>query len=160
MIAALMRGAKLEVEAEVTDALVELSEGHPLVIQHLVERFKRSRPLRREDVERELTDLLASDPLDLNHYLTRISDNFASEAAKLARAVLDELAITPGLTLNALLDRLGARADRTAMSEVLRQLIDDFYLVRADDGGHDFRLQMLRRFWMTERGLEIAEGAA
>ncbi|HLT39330.1 MAG TPA: hypothetical protein VK034_23765 [Enhygromyxa sp.] len=152
--AALLRGAALDVKPEVVDAILELSEGHPMIIQLLVEGLKARERLDVAAVAAEFRKAVdpPGDPLDLRYYAERIEHNFGSEDAELAREVLDALACEPGQTLDQLLDALPSGTTRTRLSSLLRHLIDDFYLVRSD-GKHDFRLRLLREFWIRERGL-------
>lgn len=153
VLAALLRGAELEVDAEVIDRIVILSEGHPMLIQLLVEGLKAAPTPSVDAVERHFRSLIEppGDPLDLRYYSERIEQNFDGEDAELVRELLDELARTPGLSLSQLLERHEG-VTRTRMSDLLRHLIDDFYLVRTDKQ-HRFRLEFLRGFWLEERGL-------
>ncbi|MCA9701475.1 MAG: hypothetical protein KC431_28395 [Myxococcales bacterium] len=152
--AALLRGAGLSVETEVTDAIIRLSEGHPMLIQLLVEGLKARTPAQAETVEALFREVIEppGDPLDLRHYIERIDQNFTPVEAELARSLLDAVAVEPGQTLDELLVESGQGADRTLVSRLLRHLIDDFYLTRKA-GKHEFRLGFLRDFWRGERGL-------
>ena len=152
--AALLRGAALDVSAEVVDAIIELSEGHPMIIQLLVEGLKAHARVDVRAVEAEFSRAVEppGDPLDLRYYTERIEQNFGSKDAELACAILDTLALQPGQTLNELLERLPGPTTRTLLSDLLRHLIDDFYIVRSE-GKHEFRLRLLREFWLRERGL-------
>lgn len=152
--AALLRGAALEPEGELAAAIVRLSEGHPMLIQLLVEDMK-ARPGRDVTaVEARFRAILEppGDPLDLRYYAERLEQNFGSTDAELARTLLDALALAPGQTLDQLLTELPSGTNRTTASDLLRHLIDDFYLVR-EAGRHRFRLDFLRQFWIGERGL-------
>lgn len=152
--AALLRGAALKLDADVVDAIVRLSEGHPMLIQLLVEAMKARSLVDVAAVEAEFGDIIEppGDPLDLRYYAERIEQNFAPDEAELARLLLDAIAQEPGQTLNELLAELPEGTNRTTASDLLRHLIDDFYLVRTS-GRHRFRLDFLRRFWLGERGL-------
>ena len=151
---ALIRGTALDVGSEIVDAIVELSEGHPMIIQLLVEGLKAHKRVDVSAVQSEFRKAVEppGDPLDLRYYAERIDHNFEAEDAELACTILDTLALEPGQTLNELLDALPTGVKRTRLSDLLRHLIDDFYLVRAD-GKHNFRLRLLREFWIRERGL-------
>lgn len=152
--AALLRGAALNLDADVVDAIVRLSEGHPMLIQLLVEAMKARSRVDVAAVEAEFGDIIEppGDPLDLRYYAERIEQNFTPDEAELARLLLDAVAQEPGQTLNELLAELPQGTNRTTASDLLRHLIDDFYLVRTS-GRHQFRLDFLRRFWLGERGL-------
>lgn len=152
--AALIRGAGLEVDAAVVDAIIERSEGHPMIIQLLVEALKAHEHIDRDAVESEFRKIVQppGDPLDLRYYAERIEQNFNEDDAELTRSILDALALEPGQTLTELLGVLPEDTSRTKASELLRHLIDDFYIVR-EAGKHSFRLRFLREFWIEERGL-------
>lgn len=158
VIAALGAGAGLELEADTVDALVERSEGHPMIIQLLVEGLKARGRTDTATIDAVFQGLLEppGDPLDLRYYSERIDQNFDADEARLARAILDALARSPDQTLDDMLASLGPtiapELDRTQLAALLRHLIDDFYLVR-NQGRHRFRLDFLRRFWAEERGL-------
>lgn len=152
--AALVRGAKVDVNAEIVDAIVERSEGHPMIIQLLVEGLKAHERVDVAAVDAEFRKAVEppGDPLDLRYYAERIDLNFDAEAAELVRAILDAIALEPGQTLTELLAGIPGAPSRTQLSDLLRHLIDDFYIVR-DGQKHDFRLRFLRDFWVGERGL-------
>jgi hypothetical protein len=151
---ALLRGAALEVRGAVIDAIIELSEGHPMIIQLLVEGLAKHEQIDEATVHAEFRRVVEppGDPLDLRYYAERIDQNFGPEHAELVRTILDALAVAPGQTLSELLERLPANTSRTELSALLHHLIDDFYLVR-EAGKHDFRLRFLREFWIEGRGL-------
>jgi hypothetical protein len=152
--AALIRGAALELKPDVVDAIVERSEGHPMIIQLLVEGLKAHESIDVSTITTEFRKIMEppGDPLDLRYYAERLDQNFGSNDAELARAILDAIAIEPGQSLTELLPCLPAGTSRTALSDLLRHLIDDFY-IRRSAGKHDFRLRFLREFWIGERGL-------
>jgi hypothetical protein len=152
--AALIRGATLDVKPDVLDAIVEFSEGHPMIIQLLVEGLKAHERIDVNTVEAEFRKIIEppGDPLDLRYYAERIDQNFDGKDAELAHEILDALALEPGQTLNELLEGLPSGTTRSLLSGLLRHLIDDFYIVR-EGGKHDFRLRLLREFWIRERGL-------
>ncbi|MFO7567084.1 MAG: hypothetical protein R6X02_30850 [Enhygromyxa sp.] len=152
--AALLRGAGLEIGSALVDAIIELSEGHPMIIQLLVEGLKSHDQVDLATIEAVFRKAVEppGDPLDLRYYAERIEQNFGAEQAELARTVLDALALEPGQTLDELLAALPSATTRTLLSDLLRHLIDDFYLVR-HDRKHDFRLRLLREYWVRERGL-------
>jgi hypothetical protein len=143
VISALLRGAALEVSGAVIDAIIELSEGHPMIIQLIVEGLANHEQIDEATVHAEFRRVVEppGDPLDLRYYAERIDQNFGPEQA-----------VAPGQTLSELLERLPANTSRTELSALLHHLIDDFYLVR-EAGKHDFRLRFLREFWIEGRGL-------
>jgi len=153
VIAALIRGADLKSSATIVDAIVEHSEGHPMMIQLIVEGLKAHERIDEAAVAAEFRKAVEppGDPLDLRYYADRIDLNF-DEEADLVRAILDALALEPEQTLSELLEGLPSGTSRTQLSNLLRHLIDDFYIVR-NGQKHEFRLRFLRDFWIGERGL-------
>lgn len=140
----------------VVDAIVSLSEGHPLLIQLLVAaQMKRDRS-EAWTVEEDLRGLIESpgDPLALRQELGRIEDEFGIEDAEFIREILDALALQPGQTLAELLTALPDAPTRTELSNLLRRLIDGFYIVR-EGSQHRFRQGFQRLFWLAERGLQV-----
>lgn len=154
VIGALFRGAKLPASAALSDAIYRASEGHPMLIQLLIERLKRSERPSPEAVDTIFTELIEppGDPLDLRHYIDRLPANFPAEQLEPVYAVLDHVALHPEQTPTAMLSALDL--DRTALTNLLRHLTDDFYLVKVRESrGYRFRFGFLRRFWIEERGL-------
>ncbi|MCB9739749.1 MAG: hypothetical protein H6747_10815 [Deltaproteobacteria bacterium] len=101
------------------------------------------------------TDALAqlvdapSDPLELRHYLDRLSTYLSPDLQALAFRVLDHVAVAAqGVELQELL-QLG---DRDAITTIVRALRRDHYLVREGQRIH-FELHFLRRWWCQERML-------
>lgn len=151
---ALVQGAALNLEPEVVEAILRVSEGHPMLIQLLVEAMKSRSPADIAAVEAEFGRVLEppGDPLDLRYYAERIEQNFTPAHAELVRLLLDAIARVPNQTLDELLADMPEGTNRTTLSDLVRHLIDDFYLVR-ESGLYRFRLDFLRRFWCGERGL-------
>lgn len=154
LIRGLLRHAAKHEDPDLVEAMLVWCEGHPFVIQLLADKLVQLPRARAEDVEPYLRQLLSppGDPLDLHHYLERIDEQFADGQTQLARAVLDTLACTPaGMPLAQLVDALPT-FDPQAMRTTIRHLEDDFYL-RREHGKLRFMLELLRRFWVEERGL-------
>ncbi|PRQ06501.1 hypothetical protein ENSA7_38200 [Enhygromyxa salina] len=155
LICALLRDAEQAREPAFINEIVRVSEGHPFVIQLLVERLLQQPVPSRADIPGCLAALMTppGDPLDLNHYLDRLERELDPDAAALARAVLDVLASSPTA-----LDRAGVCAvlaghPRDGVLATIRILEDDFYLRRIEHDRLDFMFGFLRRFWIAERGL-------
>ncbi|KIG16534.1 hypothetical protein DB30_04305 [Enhygromyxa salina] len=155
LICALLRHADQALEPAFINELVQVSEGHPFVIQLLVDRVLQQLVPSRVDLRACLATLMTppGDPLDLNHYLDRLERELDNQAAALARVVLDTVAASPDS-----LDRAGVCAalpghPRDRVLATIRILEDDFYLRRNQHEQLEFMLQFVRRFWIAERGL-------
>ena len=154
LVMALLRHSKIPLNPDLIHAVISGSEGHPYVIQHLIDRLRRLGAPTVSDVAPTLTTLLRppGDPLDLRHYAQRLHSYYDEEEAKLALDILDMVALDPsGPTI----DRLHASLDgyeRDTVLETVRHLEEDFYLSSADRRIR-FIHEFVRRFWIEERAL-------
>lgn len=151
LVEALLRGIGVEPRDAVTDAIIARSEGHPFVIQHLVETLRGTHEPSEGDVAASLSRLLSPPSvLDLGHYASRLTKYYGEREAP-ALAVLDALAKAPeGMTLDELLKRLSM--DRATAIPVIQALRDDDYLLQR--GRHlRFALDFVRRYWCDDRML-------
>ena len=154
LIQALLPDSNKGSAAELARTVHKRCEGHPFLIQLVVERLVRRPSPAPTDVDEALSLLLEppGDPFDLLHYLERIDQHYDGPRAQLARELLDALAVAPeGLQRGALVAKL-AHGEREVVLTTLRQLEDDFYL-RRESGKLRFMLDFVRRFWAEERGL-------
>ncbi len=151
LVEALLRGIGVEPRAQVVDAIISQSEGHPFVIQHLVERLRGKDQPTAHDIAPLLASLLAPPSvLDLGHYASRLSKYYGEREAP-AVAVLDLLAEDPdGMEANEIFSRLAV--ERSTLLPVVQDLRDDDYIVQE---GRRFRfaLDFVRRHWCEERML-------
>lgn len=151
LVMALLRGIDAEPRPEVVDAIISQSEGHPFVIQHLVESLRSTTEPSVEDVAAVLTVLLTPPSvLDLGHHATRLSKYYGDREGP-AIAVLDLLAQEPeGVEVDELFSRLPQ--ERDVLLEAIKDLRDDDYL--AQRGRHvRFSLDFVRRHWCEDRML-------
>jgi hypothetical protein len=151
LVAALLRGIGAQQRDEVIDAIISHSEGHPFVIQHLVESLRGNHDPTTEDVAASLATLLSpSGVLHLEHYASRLSKYYGEQEAP-ALAVLDLLAQAPGgMAFDELLDRLSM--DRSTLLPITQALRDDDYILQ--QGRHlSFTLDFVRRHWCEDRML-------
>lgn len=151
LVAALLRGIDVEPRPEVIDAVITQSEGHPFVIQHLVESLRSTREPDAVDVASALASLLTPPSvLDLGHYATRLSKYYGDREAS-AFAMLDLLAQEPeGVEVDELFSRLPH--NRELLLATIQDLRDDDYLVQR--GRHvRFALDFVRRHWCEDRML-------
>lgn len=152
LIRGLLRHAEKVEDVELIDAMRRGSEGHPFIVQLLADKLLQLQKPLAQDVDGCLRALLRppGDPLDLNHYLERIDQQFDADCAKVARMVLDMLAhAEQGHTRAEVLAAL-SEYDAELVRATVRQLEDDFYLRRQGDRVL-FMFELLRRFWREER---------
>lgn len=148
---ALLRGIGVEPRAEVSDAIISQSEGHPFVIQHLVESLRGKLEPAVDDIASSIARLLAPPSvLDLGHYASRLSKYYGDRKAS-AVAILDLLATEPdGMEIDAMLERLSMA--RNEILPTIQDLRDDDYILQR--GRHlRFALDFVRRHWCEDRML-------
>jgi IclR helix-turn-helix domain len=151
LVEALLRGIGVEPQTAVTESIIAHSEGHPFLIQHLVESLRGKHEPSERHVAVSLAKLLSPPSvLDLGHHASRLAKYYGEREAP-ALAILDALAKAPkGMTLGALLKQLAM--DRTIAVPVVQALRDDDYLVQR--GRHlRFALDFVRRYWCEDRML-------
>lgn len=152
---ALVRGAgSPEADlATLPDVLVGLSEGHPFVLQHLVQEMRYAGEMTEAGAHRQLDRLLdsADDPLELGHYLSRLGTYYGTEEVELARRALDLVATSDAAAGSAILASLHP-ADPEQVLRVLQNLRRERYIVREGDTWR-FAFDFLRVWWRRERGL-------
>lgn len=151
LVEALLRGIGATPRADVIDAILTQSEGHPFVIQHLVESLRGKAEPMAEAVASSLTILLAPPSvLDLGHYAARLSKYYGQREAR-ALTILDVLAREPdGMDVDELCIRLAA--ERETLRPVIQDLRDDDYIIQR--GRHlRFALDFVRRHWCEDRML-------
>jgi hypothetical protein len=151
LVEALLRGISVEPQAALVDAIIAHSEGHPFVIQHLVESLRGKHDASEDDVAASLSSLLSPPSvLDLGHYASRLSKYYGEREAP-ALAILDALARSPGgMEVDELLEHLAM--DRAIAVPAIQALRDDDYLLQR--GRHlRFALDFVRRYWCEDRML-------
>jgi len=151
LAAALLRGIDLRPDEALVAAVTSASEGHPFVVQHLIDRLRGRGSATSQEIKTELEDLLAPPSvLDLGHYAERLH-RYYGELAELAVSVLD--AVAPhesGLHIDVIATTLGV--DAKALVDVLRDLRDDDYL-HFENRHARFALDFVRRHWVNDRML-------
>lgn len=151
----LARALLLGIDATPTNAVVDrialLSEGHPFVLQHIVDGLRGSSAIEEASVDSVFERLLSPPTvLDLGHYAGRLT-KYYDDSADLAFAVLDALAVSEGgRPLDELASALGT--DREGLVDVLRDLRDDDY-VAVEGTNVRFGLDFVRRYWVGDRML-------
>lgn len=147
---ALLRGVKITPTDERLRALFEASEGHPFVLQHLVDHLRGGEPTPSE-IDAALHELLTPPSvLDLGHYGDRI-EQYYGESRDLALRVLDVVATaTGGTDVDSLVTEVGST--REQVIEVVKDLRDDDYLLQDNRKLH-FCLEFVRRHWAEDRML-------
>ncbi|MFH1463319.1 MAG: hypothetical protein ABIO70_02930 [Pseudomonadota bacterium] len=138
---------------ELAAHIARLTQGHPFLIQHVAERLRQWNKADIPAADAALEALIEAegDPLELNHYLSRLALYLNEVQHRVALAVLDRLAVREaGLGVDDLVDATGA--DRELLLGLLSSLRKDLYLTRTE-GRFAFRLGFLRRWWCLERAL-------
>lgn len=151
LVDALLRGIGIVPRSGVLDAIISQSEGHPYVIQNLIESLRGKTEPNEEDVAASLARLLSPPSvLDLKHYVTRLSKYYGDREVT-ALAILDLLAQKPdGMEVNAIFERLST--ERSVLLPTIQDLRDDDYIVQR--GRHlRFALDFVRRHWCEDRML-------
>lgn len=149
LVAALLRGIDVPPDEALVAAVTSASEGHPFVVQHLVDRLRGRMSVTPAEIETELEDLLAPPSvLDLGHYAERLQ-RYYGEYAELAVSVLDAVAVhESGLHVDAIAATLDVEVE--ALVDVLRDLRDDDYLLLENRHAR-FALDFVRRYWVKDR---------
>ncbi|MBL4689035.1 MAG: hypothetical protein JKY37_30870 [Nannocystaceae bacterium] len=149
LVAALLRGIDVPPDEALVAAVTSASEGHPFVVQHLVDRLRGRMSVTPAEIETELEDLLAPPSvLDLGHYAERLQ-RYYGEYAELAVSVLDAVAVhESGLHVDAIAATLDVEVK--ALVDVLRDLRDDDYL-HFENRHARFALDFVRRYWVKDR---------
>lgn len=151
LVEALLRGIGVEPRPTLVEAIIAHGEGHPFVIQHLVESLRGKHEPNEGDVATSLASLLSPPSvLDLGHYASRLSKYYGEREAP-ALAILDALARSPeGMEIDELLEHLAI--DRVIAVPAIQALRDDDYLLQR--GRHlRFALDFVRRYWCEDRML-------
>jgi hypothetical protein len=151
LVEALLRGIGVEPRPTLVEAIIAHGEGHPFVIQHMVESLRGKHEPNEGDVATSLASLLSPPSvLDLGHYASRLSKYYGEREAP-ALAILDALARSPeGMEIDELLEHLAM--DRVIAVPAIQALRDDDYLLQR--GRHlRFALDFVRRYWCEDRML-------
>jgi hypothetical protein len=165
---ALLRGEGLAAAADVAERIAERVEGVPYYIHHVVATLADlGRPVTVQTVDavvaRSLTE--PQDSWNLEHYRNRLGAYYG-ESASLARTLLDVLAETEALDLDALHERLRIKArpdndrvrrivegDREGLRKLIKLMQRDHYLEQDERGTYRFRFALIRRWWRIDLGL-------
>jgi hypothetical protein len=157
----LMEGENLIVtdKDSTTRKITQLTDGMPFYIHHVINHLVvKGWQADESTVERSIQYFLSADqdPLDLNHYRSRIDTYYSQEDQPLALCILDVLATQgEGIKLNVLLEALQVHGDfkREKVLSVLRLLQRDHYLAQNENGEYRFRFSFIKRYWFFSRGL-------
>lgn len=165
---ALLRGEGLAAAADVAERIAEQVEGVPYYIHHVVATLADlGQPVTVPTVDavvaRSLTE--PQDPWNLEHYRNRLGPYYG-ESASLARTLLDVLAETDALDLDALHEQLRIKArpdndrvrrivegDREELRKLIKLMQRDHYLEQDERGAYRFRFALIRRWWRIDLGL-------
>ena len=144
-------------EAETLRGIAEAADCVPYYIKNLVQSLcAAGRAIAPGDADKCIALLLTHSPesWDLPHYDTRLDTYYAPAQSRIARDLLDILAVTEeGMdfaTLRNLLNTKRKIKDEDEVRHVLDLLRQDHYLW---PDPYRFQLPLIRRFWRVRRGL-------
>ena len=158
----LIKGAQLNPEnlAEAAESVASLTGDVPYYIHLLISRIPKGEPVDPGILEtcllRELNHI--DNDWDLAHYRTRLSKYYPDKNDEsVSLALLDSLAAAAEtLSTSQLINEaksIVAETDDEQIRSVLKRLAQDHYLTRDEDGNFSFRLEIVRRWWVIDRGL-------
>jgi hypothetical protein len=142
---------------EVSTAIVQSVDRIPFYIHHLVASLKsQPQPLTVLDVTKVLSRSLEDiNAWELGDYAERIQKYYLEDKYELAIQTLDELSMTDHtLSFSALLLLVGNQVsvtEKEKFRQILNLLILDHYISRDSDGNYYFRLQLIKKYWQTQR---------
>jgi hypothetical protein len=155
----LLSGEGLTSDQGVPEIIAEQTGGFPYYIHWVISELRMTgRAVTSADVEIVLKKLLTAphDPCNLRHFKERLATYYPNEE-KVAQALLDQAAFFAAPLGQAELINVAKSAgatDENRIRDLLRLLAQDHYLTRESDGRYTFRHALLRRWWVTEQGLE------
>ncbi|MCM3895069.1 MULTISPECIES: AAA family ATPase [Gordonia] len=149
----LVLGVGVEWTHALETEILQATSGIPYYVQAVVQQLA-------DDPDRTVNDIvdycINENLWNTEHYDSRLDDYFGRDDARLARAVLDELAMNDALDVDSLTAPLsavlGAAPDRDDLLRVLRLLEKDHYLTR-ESMTDRMSSQLLQRIWRTHRRL-------
>lgn len=165
---ALLRGEGLAAAPGAAERIAAQVEGVPYYIHHVVATLADlGQPVTVRTVDavvaRSLTE--PQDSWNLEHYRNRLGAYYG-EYAGLARTLLDVLAETEALDLDALHEQLRSKArpdndrvrrivegDREGLRKLVKLMQRDHYLEQDERGAYRFRFALIRRWWRIDLGL-------
>jgi hypothetical protein len=146
-------------DPEAAKAIAREADCFPFYVHHIVRTLKiqglNATPSAvAQVVASQLVD--ANDPWELFHYRERIPIYYPDDK-KTVFLMLDELAVQQGsrsvAELLAMLKNASQFDDRERLLRLLSLMERDHYLKRHENGHHQFRFPLIRRWWKLNRGL-------
>lgn len=159
----LIEGESLQVDdiPATTTAIANSVDCIPFYIHHVIDRMKQLNGINNVATVTEIVDSFLTDQLDrwdLQHYRNRIDTYYVASEGALALDLLDILSIAGRpLLFDDLFNLLKTRSvtdDEETTHAVLVLLQRDHYVARQSDGAYSFRLQLIRRWWRLDRGIQ------
>ncbi len=154
----LLAGEGLMGDPTAPQLIAEHAGSFPYYIHWIVAELRMGgQPVTSGDIDLVVKKLLtaAHDPCNLRHFRERI-DGYYPKEEKFVLALLDHAAkSTAPLAQGELINvaKTAGTTDDDRVRELLRLLAMDHYLNRDMDGRYSFRHNLLRRWWLLERGL-------
>lgn len=150
-------GAKADDLTEIAREIAEAADKVPFYIQNLTQSLSVSgQSLRKGDAEKFLAKMLRQSPEDweLPHFDTRLDTYYTSAQARIARDLLDILAVKEEVADFAELRNLLNSKQKIKNADEVRHILD---LLRQDHylwpDPYCFQMPLIRRFWRVRRGL-------
>lgn len=145
-------------EQSIAEAIARIVNCIPFYIHHLISSFKFTQDkVDLEVVKSKLEELITNplNPMQMDHYRERIDSYYNSQQQEYALAILDILAVKPGIKFNDLWNELTnerENSDKETARSVLKLLLKDYYLIQ-ENKAYIFRYEIVRKYWQTERDL-------
>ncbi len=142
------------------ESVASLTGDVPFYIHRLIARMPKGRTATPESFEsclvRELVDV--DSDWDLAHYRNRLPKYYPEgNDERVVLAILDSLAIAPTpRPFRELANETKStveNSDDEQVRSLLKLLVADHYLTRDEEGHYYFRLEIVRRWWATDRSL-------
>ena len=159
---ALIHGAGLSVQDRdaTAETVAKLAGNVPFYIHRLISRMVGSETVSAESISKLLEKELCSgnNDWDFDHYRNRLEHYYqGGNDETVVLALLDSLAVAADpLPLFQLLNETKSvikGVDDEQIRSLLKRLIADHYLIRNDEGHYRFYLEIIRRWWVLDRGL-------
>jgi hypothetical protein len=150
-------GIATEGLTEISEVIVQAVDRIPFYIHHLVASLRsQPQPLTVIAVTQTLAKSLEDvNVWELGDYAERIQKYYLEDKYEMAIQTLDELSIIDQTrSFSELLKLVGDQVSVTEKEnfrQVLKLLILDHYISRNSDGNYYFRLQLIKKYWQTQR---------
>lgn len=145
-------------EQPIANAIAKIAGCIPFYIHHLISSFKFTQDkVDLEVVKSKLEELITNplNPMQMDHYRERIDSYYNLQQQEYALAILDILAVKPGIKFNDLWNELTnerENSNKETARSVLKLLLKDYYLIQ-ENKAYIFRYEIVRKYWQRDRDL-------